>query len=302
MAVKTATSTSSSAVQRADLFASKKRNAGEVVRKTVVYLLLIILSAMFLFPLFWMVTSALKPEGQIFIWPPKWIPSPVLWSNFQKAFSNPQLPFDRFVVNTLIIEAGVVSGRLISCTLVAYGFARLKAPGKNILFTILLATLMLPRAAILIPTYILFNQLGWVNTFLPLIVPAWFGEAYAIFLMRQFFMTIPRELEEAAVIDGATTLQIIWQIIVPLSTPVLAVIAILTFKDTWNDFLNPLLYLSEPSKYTVSVGLAYFNGQFDVKLNLLMAASATMMVPIVILFIFAQRAFVEGISLTGLKG
>lgn len=299
MAVEAATS---APVQRTGSIKRQKLDYGEVARKTLVYGLLILLSLTFLFPLFWMITSALKPEGQIFVWPPQWIPNPILWSNFQKAFSNPQLPFDRFIINTLIIEAGVVSGRLISCTLVAYGFARLRAPGKNVLFTILLATLMLPHAAILIPQYILFNQLGWVNSFLPLIVPAWFGEAYAIFLMRQFFMTIPRELEEAAVIDGASTLRIIWQVIVPLSTPVLAVIAILTFKDTWNDFLNPLLYLSEPSKYTVSVGLAYFNGQFDVKLNLLMAASATLMLPIVILFIFAQRAFVEGVSLTGLKG
>jgi multiple sugar transport system permease protein len=154
----------------------------------------------------------------------------------------------------------------------------------------------------LIPRFILFSKLGWVNTFLPLIVPSWFGEAYAIFLMRQFFMTIPRELEEAAFIDGASTLQIIWRIIVPLSTPVLAVIAILSFKDIWNDFMNPLLYLSQPSNYTVAVGLAYFNGQFDVKMNLLMAASVVMMMPIVILFIFAQRSFVEGISVTGLKG
>ncbi len=299
MAANTITSTS---VRSTGLSNRKRQNLGETVRKTVVYALLILLSLVFLFPLFWMITSALKAEGQIFLWPPQWIPNPILFSNFQKAFNNPQLPFDRFVVNTLIIEAGVVSGRLISCTLVAYGFARLRAPGKNILFTLLLATLMLPRAAIIIPEYILFNQLGWVNTFLPLIVPAWFGEAYAIFLMRQFFMTIPRELEEAAIIDGASTLTVIWKVIVPLSTPVLAVIAILTFKDTWNDFLHPLLFLNEPSKYTVAVGLAYFNGQFDVKLNLLMAASVTMMIPIVILFIFAQRAFVEGISLTGLKG
>jgi multiple sugar transport system permease protein len=275
---------------------------GEFARKVLVYGLLILLSAVFLFPLFWMLSSAVKSESNIFKWPPQWIPSPLLLDNFRLAFNNPQLPFDRFVINTLIIELGVVTGRLISCTLVSYGFARLNAPGKNVLFTILLATLMLPRAAIILPTYILFNQLGWVNTFLPLIVPAWFGEAYAIFLMRQFFMTIPRELEEAAVIDGASTLKIIWSVIVPLSTPVLAVIAILTFKDTWNDFLNPLLYLSEPSKYTVAVGLAYFNGQFDIELNLLMAASVTLMLPIVILFIFAQKAFVEGISLTGLKG
>jgi multiple sugar transport system permease protein len=275
---------------------------GEIIRKVVVYGLLIFLSGVFLFPLFWMITTALKTESQIFLWPPQWLPNPVQWSNFGEALGNPLLPFGRYVVNTLIIEAGVLSGRLISCTLVAYGFARMRAPGKNILFTILLATLMLPRAAILIPEYILFNQFGWINTFLPLIVPAWFGEAYAIFLMRQFFMTIPVELEEAARIDGATTLQIIWKLIVPLSVPVLSVIAILTFKDNWNDFLHPLLYLSDPNKYTVSVGLAYFNGQYDVKMNLLMAASVTMMLPIVVLFVFAQRAFVEGISLTGLKG
>jgi multiple sugar transport system permease protein len=277
-------------------------NPGEIIRKIVVYGLLIFLSGVFLFPLFWMITTALKTDSQVFMWPPQWIPNPPQWSNFSEALGNPLLPFGQFVINTLIIEAGVLSGRLISCTLVAYGFARLRAPGKNLVFTLLLATLMLPRAAILIPEYILFNSFGWVNTFLPLIVPSWFGEAYAIFLMRQFFMTIPVELEEAARIDGATTLQIIWKLIVPLSIPVLSVIAILTFKDNWNDFLHPLLYLSEPSKYTVAVGLAYFNGQFDVKMNLLMAASVTMMLPIVILFIFAQRAFVEGISLTGLKG
>jgi ABC-type glycerol-3-phosphate transport system permease component len=277
-------------------------NWGEFIRKLVVYGLLVFLSAVFLFPLFWMLTTALKSEAQIFRWPPQWFPDPIQWSNFQEALGNPLLPFGRFVVNTLIIEAGVVSGRLISCTLIAYGFARVRAPGKNVLFTILLATLMLPRAAIIIPEYILFNQFGWINTFLPLIVPAWFGEAYAIFLMRQFFMTIPVELEEAARIDGASTLQIIRRIIVPLSVPVLSVIAILTFKDNWNDFLGPLLYLSDSSKYTVAVGLAYFNGQYDVKMNLLMAASVTMLLPIVILFIFAQRAFVEGISLTGLKG
>ncbi|MEO8607936.1 MAG: carbohydrate ABC transporter permease [Chloroflexota bacterium] len=277
-------------------------NWGEFIRKCVVYGLLIFLSCVFLFPLFWMISTALKTDSQVFLWPPQWLPNPPQWSNFSDALGNPLLPFGRFVINTLIIEAGVVSGRLVSCTLVAYGFARMRAPGKNILFTILLATLMMPRAAILIPEYILFNQFGWINTFLPLIVPAWFGEAYAIFLMRQFFMTIPLELEEAARIDGATILQIIVRLIVPLSIPVLSVIAILTFKDNWNDFLSPLLYLSDSSKYTVAVGLAYFNGQYDVKMNLLMAASVTMLLPIVILFIFAQRAFVEGISLTGLKG
>jgi ABC-type glycerol-3-phosphate transport system permease component len=212
------------------------------------------------------------------------------------------LPFDTFIKNTMILEVGIISGRLLSCTLVAYGFARLEAPGKNILFGLLMATLMIPNAITRIPTFMLFTKFHWINTFKPLIVPAWFGEAYAIFLMRQFFRTIPKELEEAAVVDGASRLHIIFRIIVPLSVPVLTVIAVLSFKDIWNDFFGPLLYLNETSKYTVSLGLAYLNGQYDVKMNLLMAASVTLMMPTLILFFIAQRTFVEGISMTGLKG
>jgi ABC-type glycerol-3-phosphate transport system permease component len=249
-----------------------------------------------------MLTSALKPEYQIFIWPPQWLPDPIQWSNFEEALGNPLLPFDVFFKNTMILEVAMIAGRLISSTLVAYGFARLRAPGKNVLFVILLATLMLPRPSILIPQFILFSELGWINTFLPMIVPAWFGEAYAIFLMRQFFSTIPRELEEAAYMDGASTLQVIRHVIVPLSVPVLTVITILSFKDIWNDFLSPLLYLNEINKYTVSVGLAYFNGQFNVKMNQLMAASVVTMMPVLFLFFLAQRAFVEGITLTGMAG
>jgi len=249
-----------------------------------------------------MVTSALKPEYQIFVWPPKWIPDPIMWENFAKALGNPLLPFHLFFRNTMIIEIAVVTGRLLSCTLVAYGFARLEAPGKDFLFAILLATLMLPAPVTMIPKFILFNKLGWVNTFLPLTVPSWFGEAYAIFLMRQFFLSIPRELEEAARIDGASTIQVIRYIIVPLSLPVLTVIAILTFKDNWNDFMNPLIYLNNARLYTLSLGLAFFNGQYDVQMNLLMAASVAVLLPILILFFFAQKAFVEGITLTGLKG
>jgi multiple sugar transport system permease protein len=270
--------------------------------RVIVYTLLALLSLVFLFPFFWMVTTALKPDYQIFIWPPKWIPDPVQWSNFREALANPLLPFDIFVKNTMIIEVGMIIGRLLSCTVVAYGFARLEAPGRDFLFGILLATLMLPKAAILIPRFLLFSKLGWINTFRPLIVPAWFGEAYAIFLMRQFFRTIPRELEEAAYIDGANTFQVITRIIVPLSVPVLTVITILSFKDIWNNLLDPLLYLNDASKYTVAVGLAYFNGQFNVKMNQLMAASVTMLMPVLLLFFVAQRAFVEGITTTGLKG
>lgn len=278
------------------------RQVGYLINRFVVYTLLVFCTIIFLFPLFWMITSALKPDYQVFIWPPKWIPDPFQWSNFKDAFSNPLLPFDIFIRNTLIIEVGMISGRLLSCILVAYGFARLRAPGRNVLFAILLSTLMLPNAAVLIPRFILFSELGWINTFAPMIVPAWFGEAYAIFLMRQFFMTIPVELEEAALIDGASRLRIIFLIIVPLSIPVLTVITILSFKDIWNDFFTPLLYLNQVEKYTVAVGLAYFNGQFNVEMNQLMAASVTLMTPVILLFVIAQRAFIEGISMTGLKG
>ncbi|CAN5808458.1 carbohydrate ABC transporter permease [soil metagenome] len=280
----------------------QSRRFGNFLHDLLVYFLLISLTLIFFFPFFWMITSALKPDYKIFLWPPQWIPNPAQWSNFREAFANPLLPFPIFFRNTLIIEVGMIAGRLISCVLISYGFARLEAPGKNALFTILLATLMLPDAVTWIPRYILFSRLGWIDTYLPLIVPAWFGEAYAIFLMRQFFMSIPRELEEAAVLDGANTLDIIWRIIVPLSRPVLAVIVILSFRDIWNDLRTPLLYLNQVSKYTVAVGLAYFNGQFDTKMNLLMAASVVTMLPIVVLFFFTQRAFVEGISMTGIKG
>jgi ABC-type glycerol-3-phosphate transport system permease component len=263
---------------------------------------LIALSILFIFPFYWMVATALKAEHNVFVWPPQWIPDPVLWSNFKEALSNPQLPFPLFFRNTMILEIGIIVGRLISCILIAYGFARLEAPGKNVLFAILLATLMLPAAVTQIPRFILFNKIGWVNSYLPLIVPAWFGEAYAIFLMRQFFMTIPRELEEAARMDGANFLQIITRIIIPLSMPVLTVILILSFKDIWNDFFTPLLYLNDLTKYPLAVGLAYFSGQFRVQMSLLMAASVVVLLPLLIVFFVAQRAFVEGISLTGLAG
>ena len=280
----------------------KTRRFNQLVHDIIVYTLLILLSLLFLFPFYWMVSTALKAEHNVFTWPPQWIPDPVMWSNFREALSNPQLPFPLFFRNTMILEIGIIVGRLISCTFIAYGFARLEAPGKNMLFAILLATLMLPSAVTLIPRFIMFNEIGWVNSYLPLIVPTWFGEAYAIFLMRQFFMTIPRELEEAARIDGANFIQIITRVIVPLSLPVLTVILILSFKDIWNDFFGPLLYLNDLTKYPLAVGLAYFNGQFRVQMSLLMAASVIVLLPLIIVFFIAQKAFVEGISLTGMAG
>ena len=294
-----ATTTSLPSVQVRFYQSKRFQNA---IRQIILYVLLVLLSVVFIFPFYWMILASLKTNAQIFLWPPKWIPNPVYWENYVRAFTNPQLPFALFIKNTFILEIGIISGRLLSCILVAYGFARLEAPGKNFWFTVLLATFMMPGILLLIPKYILFNKLGWINTYLPLIVPAWFGESYAIFLMRQFFLTIPRDLEEAAVMDGANTYHILRYIIVPLSTPVLAVITVLSFKDIWNSFFEQLIYLNSSTKYTVSIGLAYFNGQFTVDTGALMAASVVMLIPVVIVFFIAQKAFVEGISLTGLTG
>lgn len=280
----------------------QNRKLGDTLRNALVYVLLIVISFVFIFPFFWQVTSALKTEVNIFLFPPQWIPDPVMWSNFIEAFNNPNLPFGRFAVNTMIIEVGTITGRLISCVLVAYGFARLNAPGKDLLFGVMLATLMLPEVLLQIPRYVIFSRMGWVDTFLPLIVPAWFGEAYAIFLMRQFFMGIPSDLDEAAKVDGANTARIIWNVIVPLSMPVLSVITILSFKDIWNEFFRPLLYLNSLSNYTLAIGLAYFNGQFTVNMSLLMAATVVTMIPLVIVFFIGQKAFVEGVATTGLGG
>ena len=269
-------------------------------RRPLVYVLLVSLSALFLLPLFWMITSALKPNYQVMAFPPVWIPNPPKWSNFREALTY--VPFGRFSINTVIIALGTIVGTVLSCTVVAYGFARLRAPGKNVLFIVLLATMMLPYPVTMIPLYVEFNAVGWVNTFLPLIVPAFFGVPFYIFLLRQFFMGIPTELEDAARIDGANTVEILWHVILPMSKPALAAVAILTFQATWNDFLPPLIYLHDQSKYTISLGLNFFRSTYTINWAYLMAASLVTMLPVVLLFFFAQRLFIQGITLTGIKG
>lgn len=269
-------------------------------RHVLVYVLLVSMSALFLLPLFWMISSALKPNYQVMAFPPVWIPNPPKWSNFREALTY--VPFGRFSINTVIIALGTIVGTVLSCTVVAYGFARLRAPGKNALFVVLLATMMLPYPVTMIPLYVEFNTVGWVNTFLPLIVPAFFGVPFYIFLLRQFFMGIPTEFEDAARIDGANTPQILWHVILPMSKPALATVAILTFQSTWNDFLPPLIYLHDQSKYTISLGLNFFRSTYTINWAYLMAASLVTMLPVVLLFFFAQRLFIQGITLTGIKG
>ena len=263
------------------------------------YTLLGAAALIFLLPLYWMISSSLKPEYQIFASPPVWWPAPPRWENYREALTA--LPFGRYAINSTLIAVLSIAGHLISCPIVAYGFARLRAPGRDKLFLLLLSTLMLPYPVTMVPLFIIFSRIGWVNTFQPLVVPTFFGNAFYIFLLRQFFMQISRELEDAARLDGANTLQIIRHIILPLSTPALATVAIFTFQASWNDFLAPLIFLQDQSKYTLMLGLSFFRGSFQVNWAYLMAASLVIVLPVVLLYVVAQRAFMQGISFSGLK-
>jgi ABC-type glycerol-3-phosphate transport system permease component len=279
---------------------SSLRQTQQGVPAFLAYLLVGIGSAFFLLPLFWMISSSLKPNYQVLEVPPRWLPNPFQWSNYVEALTY--VPFGRFAVNTFVIAALTIVGHIVSCTVVAYGFARLQAPGKEALFVVLLATMMLPYPVTMIPIYVGFKSIGWINTFLPLIVPAFFGNPFYIFLLRQFFLTIPPDLEEAARIDGANTLQTIWHVILPLVGPAIATVAIFTFQEAWRDFLPPLIYLHDQTKYTVSLGLSFFRSSYDIRWNYLMAASLVTMLPVVVVFFVAQKSFIEGITLTGIKG
>ncbi len=274
--------------------------AGERLRRVVIWVLLLAGATVFLLPIFWAISSSFKPDYQVLEVPPRWLPNPIRWQNYPEALTY--IPFGRYTLNTLVIAILAIAGNLVSCTLVAYGFARLRAPGKNALFVVMLATMMLVDPVRIIPMYIEFNALGWIDTIKPLVVPALFGSPFYIFLLRQFFMGIPRELEDAALIDGANRVQILWRIIVPLSKPALAAIAIFNFQGVWNDFLPPLVFLHDHSKFTIALGLNFFRSSYDVRWGYLMAASLVAMLPMVIVFFLAQKQFIEGISFSGIKG
>lgn len=278
------------------------RRASEARARFVTILTLSIGMVVILVPFAWMLSTAVKAQGDVYLYPPEWIPNPIQWHNFKDALDL--IPFWTFARNSAIIVAGVMFGTLLSCSWAAYGFARLRAPGRDLIFLILLATLMLPTTVTLVPTYIAFNELGWINTFRPLIVPAFFGTPFFIFLLRQFYLSIPKELEESARLDGATSYRIWWSIMLPLSKPVLATVAVFTFFATYNDFFGPLIYLNDRNKQTIAVALNYFAGSPDVgpQLNYLMAMAAMATIPSLLMFLVAQRFFVRSIMTTGIKG
>jgi ABC-type glycerol-3-phosphate transport system permease component len=284
--------------------AERRGLAGHRLRQRVaalaIHAALIAGAALVLFPLAWMLSTSLKEPGDVFLFPPDWVPDPIKWENYREALTV--LPFGRYFFNTLLITALDIVGKVLSCSLVAYGFARLRWWGRDVLFLVMLSTLMLPHHVTLIPQFVVFRALGWFDTLLPLIVPAFFGGPFLTFLLRQFYMTIPLELDDAARIDGASSLQIYGRIILPLSKPALAACAIFVFNSTWNDFLGPLIYLQSPENFTLSLGLRQFQGEYATEWHLLMAASLVTLLPVVALFFAAQRYFIQGVVFTGLKG
>jgi multiple sugar transport system permease protein len=279
-----------------------RKRVGKVLGSFAKHFALITVGLIFILPMYWMISSALKPNAEMFLMPPKWFPSQLLWQRFPDAFSA--IPFLRLTANTSYITLYNVVATLISCTLVAYGFSVLQWKGREFFFYVLISTMILPYQVTLIPQYIIFSKMHWINTFNPLNVPAWFGTPFLIFLLRQFFMTIPVDLVDAAKIDGASHPLILWKIFLPLSTPAMATMAIFTFMWNWNDFLGPLIYLSDPKKMTLTLGLYNYIGPSWSRTDWgeLLAASTMITLPPVILFFFAQRTFIQGISVTGVKG
>ncbi|WP_406686101.1 carbohydrate ABC transporter permease [Rossellomorea vietnamensis] len=271
------------------------------VETLFVYLFLILASIATILPLFWMISTSLKSGDIIFEIPPKWIPETFEWENYKKAVTD--IPFFLYFKNTVIITGFRMFAEVFVSALVAYGFARFNFPGKNFWFVILLSTIMLPGEITMIPVFIMFSEVGWINTFKPLIVPSFFGgQAVFIFLLRQFFMSIPKELEESAVMDGANRLQIFYKIFLPLSKPALITIGLFSFQGSWNDLLGPLMYLNDSNKFTLQLGLAMFNGMTKVEWGPLMAASLLVLLPTIVIFFSMQKHFVEGITVTGIKG
>lgn len=279
---------------------TRSRGLKRRMRMLPAYIALTLLALLFLLPFAWLISTSLKDPKQIFVVPPQWIPNPFVWSNYPR--STTFIPFWRYLANTLYVTFFNVVALVISCSLVAYGFARIKWPGRNIVFLVLISTLMIPYPVTLIPTFLIFRDLGLVGTLNALTFPALFGSAFFIFLLRQFYMTIPQELSQAAKIDGASEFQIYWKIILPLSKPALSVVALFAFIANWNDFLGPLIFLNDKNTYTLAIGLYGFFGRSRTEWGLLMAAATIMIAPIILLFFLAQRTFIEGITLTGLKG
>ena len=270
------------------------------MRAVLRHLALTLLALPFLLPLFWMISTAFKPAEMIYASPPQWLPWPLTLENFSKAWR--MLPFSRYLANSLLVTALTILGALLSSSLVGYAFATLPGRGKRALFILLLATVMLPASVTLIPRFVLFSKLGWgENTYLPLITPHFFAEGLYVFLFRQFFRSLPAELFESAELDGCNPLTTYWRVALPLARPALATVAVFAFVASWNDFLEPLVYLSRSNDYTISLGLSFFQGLYYNQLQYLMPMSLVALAPVLLLFVITQRHFVQGIVTSNWK-
>jgi multiple sugar transport system permease protein len=264
--------------------------------------LLIAASFIFLLPFYWLVVSALKSNSQIFARPMQWWPDPVQWRNLPDAITYSAFPYFRFLWNSIYYAGAVTIGTVLSCTAVGYGFARLRFPGRNLLFAITLGTMMVPPIVIFIPTYVLFSKAGLTGTYAPLILPNFLGNAFYIFMMRQFFMGVPWELSDAARLDGAGEFRIFWQVMLPLVRPAVMVVAVFSLLYTWHDFFGPLIYLQDRDTFPLSLGLFAFRSQRTSEWGLIMMGSILTTLPLIIVFLFTQRYFLQGVRMTGLKG
>lgn len=262
--------------------------------------LLLSVTLMFLFPFYWTFVTAIKAKPELLTWPPVWWPETALWTNFADAWAAQ--PFGTYLKNSVIVTLLSTIGQLLSSSLVAFGFARFDFPGRNLLFMVLLAAMMVPWDVTMIPLYMEFNWLGWINTLKPLIIPAWFGAPFFIFLLRQFIMSIPRELDEAAKMDGANIFQIYWKIHLPLMLPALVLVGTFQVLAAWNDYLGPLIFLNDESKYTLTLGLARFKTLHDTNLTALAAMTIILVLPPLVLFLTAQRYILDSSLSSGIKG
>jgi ABC-type glycerol-3-phosphate transport system permease component len=279
---------------------------GSQLRRAGTYLLAAGLVVIFMGPFLWTIGSSLKTARESAIYPPLLLPASPRFENYAEVFSNPNVPMWAFTLNSLQVVILAVIGQVLSATLVAYGFSRFRFPYRNALFVVLLSTLVMPREVLLIPNFLLFRYLGLFNTLTPLWMPAYFGGAFYTFLLRQFFLTLPADLDEAAKIDGANSWTILWRILVPLCLPAMATVAIVSVLSHWNEFLEPLIYLSSKEKYTLALGLRFFqtqpNNDQEPRDQILMAASLYMTAPVLLLFFSCQRYFIRGIVMSGIKG
>ena len=277
----------------------KKKSTGAIVRKVLLYVLLIIIGIIMVVPFLWMISTSLKEQYDTVKIPPVWIPNPPRWQNYVDLFT--QQPMLQFMLNTIKIVFFVVLGQLFFSSLAAYSFARIKFKGRTVMFFFYIATLMVPGQVTMIPTYLMFAKVGLVDNHIVLILPAFFS-AFGVFLLRQFFMSLPKELEEAAEIDGCNPFTTYYRIMLPLIVPAMLTLGVFTLMNTWNDYMGPLIYLTTPEKYTMTLGIAYFKGVYTTQWNLVKAGSVLSVIPILVAYLCAQKYFVEGIAFSGVKG